>query len=149
MPRFPDGFSLRILWHLPGRVLVPAPFLQQQPEKQRKKPEFPGGRIFIARTEDECLSPDSRGRRQPGKHPLEIEWGMNTASGFSPPQRWALSTSLLRMIKGNNCALTTRIDISKWKRNEEQILGGLPLMRMDFPGQQPFTKSDFFFFFLF
>lgn len=74
---------------------------------------------------------------------------MNKASDFSTPRRWVLSTSLLQMIKENNCILTTRIDILKWKRNEEQILGGLPLMIIDFPEWEPFQKSDPVFFFLY
>lgn len=97
-------------------------------------------------TEDECINLDSWVQNQPGKHPLEIECGMNKASDFSTPQRWVLSTSLLRMIKENNCILTTCIDILKWKRNEEQILGGLPLMIMDFPEWEPFWKPDSVFF---
>lgn len=141
---FPSGFSGAFL----GRVLVSAPFLQQQ--AQRRKPEFPGGRIFIAPTEMSAWAVIPEG--QTSLESILLKWSgvWIKARGFSPPQRWALSTwLLLRMMKGNNCALTTRIDISKWKRNGEQILGVSPLMRMDFPGWQPFWKSDYIYLYIY
>lgn len=138
---FPSGFSGAFFGTRPCvRAFPPAASAAEETRISRWKDLYRSYR-------NECMSRDSRGPSQPGKHPLEMEWGVNKSERLFPT---AKMSAFYLTAAADDEGKQLRSDNTHWhfqmKKEWRTDSGSLAIDEDGFPWMAAFLKVRLYLF---